>query len=175
MSELGAPGAWQDQDVPSAEGRRTRTRGPLAYLRRIFTEPFRSDPEQSLHLPVPLRERRRRVALLRLFLLSVAVLASVVVLLPALLLAAPRILIVTIGLDIALACIGLALLRLERPSLAAGVFIYGALGIGVVYLLGTPSGLDELVLLVFATLALLILIAGMVLPSVMIWPTAGLI
>jgi len=173
MSELGDPGAWQDLDVPPAEGRRPR--GPLAYLRRIFTEPFRSDPELSLHLPVPLRERRRRAALLRLFLLSVAVLASVVVLLPALLLAAPRILIVTVGLDIALACIGLALLRLERPSLAAGVFIYGALGIGVVYLLGTPSGLDELVLLVFATLALLILIAGMVLPSVMIWPTAGLI
>jgi signal transduction histidine kinase len=179
MSELGDSGAWQDQDVPPAEGRHPRpgmrTRGPLAYLRRIFTEPFRSDPELSLHLPVPLRERRRRAALLRLFLLSVAVLASVVVLLPALLLAAPRILIVTVGLDIALACIGLALLRLERPSLAAGVFIYGALGIGVVYLLGTPSGLDELVLLVFATLALLILIAGMVLPSVMIWPTAGLI
>jgi signal transduction histidine kinase len=179
MGELGDPGAWQDLDVPPAGGRRPRpgmrTRGPLAYLRRIFTEPFRSDPELSLHLPVPLRERRRRAALLRLFLLSVAVLASVVVLLPALLLAAPRILIVTVGLDIALACIGLALLRLERPSLAAGVFIYGALGIGVVYLLGTPSGLDELVLLVFATLALLILIAGMVLPSVMIWPTAGLI
>lgn len=177
MSKLGDPGAWQDQDVPSAKGTRPRTRrrGPLAYLRRIFTEPFRSDPEQSLLLPVPLRERRRRAALLRLFLLSVAVLASVVVLLPALLLAAPRILIVTVGLDIALACIGLVLLRLERPSLAAGVFIYGALGIGVVYLLATPSGLDELVLLVFATLALLILIAGMVLPSVMIWPTAGLI
>ena len=179
MSELGDPGAWQDQDVPPAEGRRPRpgmrARGPLAYVRRLFTEPFRSDPELSLHLPVPLRERHRRAALLRLFLLSVAVLASVVVLLPALLLAAPRILIVTVGLDIALACIGLALLRLEQPSLAAGVFIYGALGIGVVYLLGTPSGLDELVLLVFATLALLILIAGMVLPSVMIWPTAGLI
>jgi signal transduction histidine kinase len=175
MSELGDPGAWQNQDVPSAAGRRPRVRGPLAYLRPIFTEPFRSDPEQLLHMPVPLRERHRRAALLRLFLLSVAVLASVVVLLPALLLAAPRILTVTVGLDIALACIGLALLRVERPSLAAGVFIYGALGIGVVYLLGTPSGLDELVLLVFATLALLILIAGMVLPSVMIWPTAGLI
>jgi len=65
MSELADPGAWQDQDVLSVERRRLRR--PLAYLRRIFTEPFLSDPEQLLQLPIPVRERRRRAALLRLF------------------------------------------------------------------------------------------------------------
>src|SRR5262249_52761675 len=85
------------------------------------------------------------------------------------------ILVAAVGLDIVLACMGLVLLRLDRPVLAAAVFIYGALAVGVLYLVCAPAGLDELVLLVFATLTLLILIAGLVLPIVMIWVTAGLV
>lgn len=151
---------------------RPRRRGPFAYLRLIFTEPFVAPPEDVLLLPRRQYEARRRSGLLRLILFNVA-LALIALLIPAALLGhASRFYLVTLVAEWLLAGICLSINHRLSSNASAWFFVFGTSVLGLNFAIENPAGLDMQGLLMYAILALVLLIAGLVLPLWAMWLAA---
>ena len=147
----------------------------LAYARAIALDPFRADPEAVASLPAEQRERGRRASLLRLVLISITVLALVIVIPPALIYHLPANFIIALFVDVALSIACLLISRLGFSTTAGVMYVIGGVALGTVFVRLNASGLNDLTLLVYAVMTSLILIAGLVLPPWMIWPTLLLV
>lgn len=147
--------------------------GLPAYLRTIFVEPFAIHPEDVLTKPRQELERERRSGLLRLTLSSVALVLIVPVIPAALLTRALPLFNFTLFAELALAGVCLLINRTSHIAIAGALFVYGSLVLGADFALRDPNGLDIQGLLLYSILALVVLIAGLVLPVWVIWLSAA--
>ncbi|MGH2516699.1 MAG: sensor histidine kinase, partial [Ktedonobacterales bacterium] len=147
----------------------------MAAIAAIVLDPFRADADSLLTTSAGEHERRRRSLLLRLVLVCTVFLALAGTLPAALLGKAPPELLWAVGVDVLLGLICLGINRLGHSDTAGILFILGCVAVGIGYIFETPAGPQKPELLVYATMSVLILIAGMVLPSWMVWPVAGLV
>lgn len=160
------PAAWSPE-------RAARRRGPLAYARGIFTEPFTATPEDVLRLPRRQYERRRRAGLLRLILVTFALALLIFVIPVAFFTSASTFYLVTLVAECLLSIVCLVINGWLSGPAAATCFVFGTLILGLNFPLENPAGLDAQGLLLYATLSLVPLIAGLVLPMWVVW-LAGL-
>lgn len=146
-----------------------------AYVRDLATAPFSADPEAMLTRSPVERLHDRQAALLRLVLLSVAVLAAGLILPIVALGHASELLLGASGAAVGLSLVSLALNRLGQSMLAASFFIVGGIAIGVFYVQAGPPAQRGIISLVYALMSLLVLMAGILLPPAFVWPTAALV
>jgi signal transduction histidine kinase len=138
----------------------------------LFTEPFRATAEDVFTLPPREFERRRRAGLLRLILISVA-LVLVFPLIPAALIGQTSALFAfTLVSELLLAGICLIINGRGYETLAAAVFVFSTLFLGLDFAVRNPDGLSIQVYLIYAILAVVPLIAGLVLPIWVMWLAA---
>lgn len=140
-----------------------------------FLDPFRADPDLVLAMSATQRDRYRRATLLRLV-LACAIAVAVVGTLPVTMMrpAPPQLPLAAVaGVLLSLAC--LLLNRAGHTDIAGALFICGCLLAAIAYIFLTPSDPHKPETLVYAAMTILILIAGMVLPSWSVWPVAALV
>ncbi len=156
-----------------------RPRGVIARsLRAIVATPFQADPAAVLSRTPSQRLHDRHVALLRLILICLVLVAALVVLPAAIVAHASSWLLAAVATDLLLSLVCLVLDQLGHPTAAALTFILGAVAVGLSYAHVNPPALphDEgVVVLIYVTMSLLILLAGTVLPPVFVWIVAGLV
>lgn len=145
----------------------------IKQIAHIFTDPFQGDPEQYIAQTPFQRGIRRRAAVLRLILVSITVLSVVVVIPSALILQASFMLMLTLVVNLALSIFYLVLVADRRPTLAATLFIATSILLAVAFVFAGAAGSNALSLLALSALLLLILAAGVVLPSWAVWPTTA--
>ncbi|HKS69145.1 MAG TPA: histidine kinase dimerization/phospho-acceptor domain-containing protein, partial [Ktedonobacterales bacterium] len=146
-------------------------------VRAIVSDPFRADPAGALSRSPTARLRDRRIALNRLILLCVILVAGLGIV-PAVAAAHAPLLLAAVAADLLLSVVCLVVNQGGYPTPAALLFIVGAVAIGVAYTRLSPTALPRtqgIVLLIYATMSLLILLAGSVLPPVFVWLVAGLV
>lgn len=146
-----------------------------AAIAGIVLEPFRDDAEAVLTIPTGERERHRRATLLRLVLVCMVTLAAAGTVPMAILVGTPPELFAAVGADVVLGLLCLGINRLGKTDLAGILFILGCISVGVGYIFLEPAGPHKPEQLVYASMSVLILIAGMVLPSWVVWPVAALV
>ena len=139
-------------------------------MQAIFFDPFRSDPDYVLEYGEEERDRRRRSGLLQLILVSIVCVQAFVVIPLALIAHTRPIFPLTTAADMVTALICLLINRLGRTYIAA--ILYIVMTVVVIVNFGVQNkGLDEVILLLFAAMTILIFIAGLVLPQRSIIPT----
>jgi signal transduction histidine kinase len=153
-------------------GRRVHVRRRMAFLRAVFTEPFLPLPADLLALPLDQLEARRRAGLLQLILYSI-VAGLCLLVIPVALITTPDIVFFsTLLSELVLTCLCLVV-SIYWGATAAGIFfVFGSLILGLSYTLFNPQGLDVRSLLLYALLGVVALIAGLVLPTWVIWVAA---
>lgn len=147
-------------------------------LRALVTSPFQADPAAVLEGTPSQRLHDRRVALLRLILLCMLLVAALIVLPVAVLTHSSPWLLAAVATDLLLSMGCLVLDQLGHPTAAALTFILGAVAVGVSYTRVNPAALprDEgVVVLIYVTMSLLIVLAATVLPPIFVWLVAGLV
>lgn len=152
--------------------------GVARLVRAIAADPFRADPVGALSRSPAVRLRDRHIALLRLILVCVVLVAALVIIPVALVTHSSPLLMAAVAADVLLSIVCLIVNHAGSPTPAALIFIGGAVAVGVCYTRLNPAALPAnqgLVLLIYATMSLLILLAGSVLPPVFVWPVAGLV
>lgn len=148
------------------------------HLRGLVAGPFQVDPAIVLTRTPSQCQRDRRVAVLRLILICLVLVALVVVLPAAIMTHSSPWLLAAIAVDTLLSLVCLVLDQLGHPTAAALVFIVGAVAVGVSYTRVNPAALprnEGLLALIYVTMSLLILLAGTVLPPIFVWLVAGLV
>src|SRR5262249_12500338 len=128
-------------------------------VRRVFTEPFMSDPALAL-LPVEQRERLRRTALLRLVVTCLFAVQALAISL-ALPNRAPVGAVATQVLILALGLLCLVLGTTGLATLLGALYIYGPMALIAATVLQNPGGLDVRALLLLTTSSVFILITGL--------------
>ena len=147
-------------------------------VRAIVADPFRADPAGALSRSPTARLRDRRIALIRLILLCVILVAGLGIVPAVVVTHAPPLLLAAVAADLLLSVVCLMVNQGGYPTPAALLFIVGALAVGVAYTRLSPTALPSaqgIVVLIYATMSLLILLAGSVLPPVFVWLVAGLV
>lgn len=152
---------------------RRLTPGRLAvYAWMVVTSPFRVTPDEVVRLSSAERTRARRAELLRLF-LACTLSVGVFLLLPAAVLGHAELAsLVRLALVLALALLALRLNHAGRTTSAGLLFLFGTVAIVVHFLVTNPGGMDLQVVLTYALLALLILLAGLIVPGWATWLAA---
>ena len=153
--------------------------GMLVYPRAVLTEPFRTDPEEILMGNVVEHTEHRLAALLRLLLLGFTSLQILLSLVTALVLvdtrAVPLFLAFSVAPLVLLAAFCMLLNWLRRTTIAATVYVVGSLALSILSFLQTPNGLDVIIILRYALLSVIIIVAGLTLPHGLFWLTSGLV
>lgn len=152
--------------------------GIARHVRAIVADPFRADPAGALSRSPTARLRDRRIALIRLILLCVVLVAGLGIVPVVMATHAPPLLLAAVAADLLLSVVCLIVNQSGFPTPAVLLFIGGAVAVGVAYTRLSPAALPRtqgIVLLIYATMSLLILLAGSVLPPVFVWLVAGLV
>jgi signal transduction histidine kinase len=160
-----------EQPVASL-GRRVHVRRRMAFLRTVFTEPFLPFPADLLTLPLDQLEARRRAGLLQLILYSIVAGLCLLVIPTALITGTDFVFLSTLISELVLTCLCLVVSVFWGATAAGIFFVFGSLILGLSFTLFNPQGLDIRSLLLYALLAVVALIAGLVLPMWVIWVAA---
>jgi signal transduction histidine kinase len=153
-------------------GRRVHVRRRMAFLRAVFTEPFLPLPADLLALPLDQLEARRRAGLLQLILYSIIAGLCLLVIPVALITNTDTVFFITLLSELVLTCLCLVVSVVWGATAAGIFFVFGSLMLGLSFTLFNPQGLDIRSLLLYALLAVVALIAGLVLPMWVIWVAA---
>jgi signal transduction histidine kinase len=154
-------------DVPAIRQRWLPT--AWAYVRDVYTAPFRVDAATDQSRSADEQERDRRTAILRMILLSTAVLLLVVTLPVGLMLRLSGDSLGVLALVGVLAAAALVLCDQKRSPLAAFLFVAGSMALGASYPFLHASGIDSAVVNGYTGVTLFILIAMLVLPAITAW------
>ncbi|MGZ3582097.1 MAG: sensor histidine kinase [Ktedonobacterales bacterium] len=151
----------------------------LVYPRAVLTEPFLTDPDEILLGNIVEHTQHRRAALLRLLLLGFTSLQIVLSLVTAMLLVdigdIPQAIIFSVVPLMLLTAFCALLNSLQRTGAAAIIYVTGSLTLNLLWLHVMPGGLDAIVLLRYALLSIVIVVAGLTLPQWLHWLTSAVV
>lgn len=148
----------------------SQRRGLWEALSGVFLDPFRGDPDYVLEYTDDERDQRRRYGLLQLILVSIVFVQAFVVIPLALIAHATLIFPLTTAADMITALICIVINRLGHTNTASIIYIVVTV-VAIVNFGVQNNGIDEVILLLFAAMTILIFIAGLVLPQWSILPT----
>lgn len=140
-----------------------------AYVRAVYTAPFRADAALEEGRSAEMQERDRRIAILRVIVLSAAIVLLVVAPPVGFILRLSGDSLGVLALVGVLAAIALAVCDQGHPLLAAFIFVAGGMALGVSYPFIHASGIDTAVVNAYTGVTLFILIAMLVLPAIAAW------
>jgi signal transduction histidine kinase len=154
-------------DLPTIRRQWLPTAG--AYVRDVYTAPFRVDSTQEPGRSADIQDRDRRTAVLRMILLSTAVLLLAVALPVGLVLRLSGDSLGVLALVGVLGAIALVVCDQGHALLAGIIYVAGGMALGTSYPFIHASGIDTAVVNGYTGVTLFILIAMLVLPAIAAW------